>query len=152
MTGDPRLSSSTVQPAVQHRPAPSGCITGQERGLRCLPVVPGSPYCDNHNPDRRERRREITKRAARASHPRRVSPELEAWADTIDLTTDEGRARSLTEVAQLVVREELRESTGNTIAALARAAAGGKAPKPAPVAPLLIEVERYSNSHPGPAS
>jgi hypothetical protein len=76
---------------------------------------------------------------------------MEMWALTLDLTTDEGRARSMTEVAQLVAREALTPGQGNAIAALARAAAGGKAPKPAPAERVIVEVARYGNGHPEPA-
>jgi hypothetical protein len=140
VTGEPPVSSSPVQHTVQH------CIIGQERGIRCLPVVPGSLYCDNHHPDRKDRRRENNRLAARASHIRRVTPEMEAWADSLDLTTDEGRAQSLTDVARLVAKEGLTPAQGNAIAALARAA-GIKATKPSTEPKsIVVEVAKYGQN------
>lgn len=145
MTGEGAMSPRPAQRTVQHRSAPSECVVGREQGIRCLPVVPGSIYCDNHHPDRRERRREITRRAAQASHARRPDPEVMAWADTLDFTADEARARGLTEVAQLVAREGLTPAQGNAIAALARAAAPQQ--RVAPKAKPAVVVEVVGNGH-----
>jgi hypothetical protein len=138
LTGDPGAFTDAVQPTVQHREAPSGCVVGRERGFRCLPVVPGSIYCANHDPDRKDRRRQITTRAAQQSHAQRVDPAVILWADTLDLTTDETRARGLTEVAQLVAKGGLTSQQGATIAALARAAAPQHGPKALKQTPQII--------------
>lgn len=141
--GESAAPADAVQPRTQHRPAPSACLVGQERGIRCLPVVPGSLYCDNHHPDRKARRLEITRLAARASHARRTDPEMEAWADKLDWTTDEQRTQALRDVAVLVAKGGLTPAQGNAIAALARAAAA-KPPKTPPAkAPLIMEVQQY---------
>jgi hypothetical protein len=74
---------------------------------------------------------------------------METWAESLDFTTEEGRARSLTEVAQLVAKQAISPAEGNAIAALARAATS-RTPKPAPSAPLVVEVAKYGNGHEGP--
>jgi hypothetical protein len=152
MTGDPIMSPSPSQPTTLRRPASSDCLVGQERGFRCLPVLPGRPYCAKHDPDQLEARRAQARLAARASHVRRVTPEMETWAESLDFTTEEGRARSLTEVAQLVAKQAISPAEGNAIAALARAATT-RVPKVTPPAPLVVEVAKYDrNGHSEPQS
>ncbi len=113
--------STTPVPTVQ-RPV-LRCVVGQERGRQCLPVVPGSIYCHNHHPDRREEQSRRNSRAAKASHTAaRPDPELEAWAETLDFSTKEARERGLAEAARLVAKGSMTPAQGNTIAALARAA------------------------------
>jgi hypothetical protein len=138
MTGKTDAPFSPVQPPVQHRPAPSGCIVGQERGQQCFPVVPGSLYCDNHDPQRRESRQAITRRAARASHERRKDPELEAWASTIDFSSEEKRQQALRETAARVVTGKLAPAEGHVVAALARAAVSK--PAKTTLAPRVLHV------------
>jgi hypothetical protein len=107
-------------------------------------VVPGRPWCAKHDPERQAANRENARLAARASHARRPDPELEAWADTLDWSSEEKREQALREVAVLVAKSGLTPAQGQAIAALARAAAmrPGKAAKPLP--PLLVEVQRFA--------
>lgn len=151
VTGQVDMSSPPVQLPAQHRPAPTACIVGLERGLRCLPVVPGSLYCDNHSPDRRERRREITRLAARASHAHRPDPALEAWADTFAWEDEAGVRQSLREAAALVAKGDLSPAQGNTIAALAREWRARPAKPAQGKGPLVVEVQRYGTNGQGPA-
>jgi hypothetical protein len=120
----------------------TACIVGQERGFRCLPNVPGRPFCAKHDPERKADNVETAKLAARASHSRRPDPELEAWAGTLDFATDESRRRTLEEAARHVAMGRLSAAQAGAIAALARAAAG-KTPPPAPKrAPVVVELAR----------
>lgn len=147
MSGDPLVSLPPSQPASQ-RPLRRECSHGRENGTRCaLPADPITLLCQRHDPAQLEARRAQASLAARASHTRRVTPEMEAWAESLDFTTEDGRARSLTEVAQLVAKEAMTPAQGNAIAALARAAGGKPTPK-APAAPLVVEVERHDSGGP----
>jgi hypothetical protein len=115
------------------------CIVGQERGFRCLPVIPNTSWCAKHHPDRKADNVATAKRAARASHARRVDPEIEAWAASLDLSTDEPRRRVLTEAARYVAVGKLSAAQAAAIAALVRAA--GKGAPPSPTKPRSIIVE-----------
>ena len=99
-----------------------------------------------HDPERRHLLSDEARTAARVSHARRADPDVEAWAETLDFTTDEGRARGLTEVAQLVAKGGLTPSQGATIAALARAAEP-KTTKPVKAQPVIVEVQRFGGQN-----
>jgi hypothetical protein len=152
VTGDASVSPSRSQQRLL-QPQQPRCAALTANGTPCgFPPPAGAVLCQRHDPDQAEVRRAHNRLAAHASHIRRVTPEMETWAESLDFTTEDGRARSLTEVAQLVAKEALTPGQGNAIAALARAAAGGKTPKPAPSAPLIVEVAKYGNGHQEPAS
>src|SRR5262245_45459640 len=138
---DADASPPPVQHSVQHRPALGACIVGQERGLRCLPVVPGSPYCHNHHPDRREQQSAQNSIASKTSHAIRTDPELEAWADNLDFSPEKLK-QTLQEVAQFVAKGALTAAQGNAIAALARVATVERSAKPAPT-PVEVVVQRF---------
>lgn len=124
------------------------CIVGQERGLRCLPVIPGRPYCAKHDPERKQENRKAARLAARASHARRPDPEFEAWAASLVETnwTDEAIAlQRLGEAMGHVATGRLTAAQGNAIAALARAARMKPAKAAPPAQPLVVEVQRYAN-------
>lgn len=131
--------------------APAGCIVGQERGFRCLPVIPNTPWCAKHHPDRKAANRDAAKLAARASHARRRDPELEAWAAGLDLSTGESRGRVLTEAAQRVATGQLAAAQASAIAALVRAAAGKPGTSSPPTAPRSIVVESALTNGRAPA-
>jgi hypothetical protein len=125
-TADRAPSVSSTQPVTQPRPASAGCIVGQERGFRCLSVVPGSPYCAKHHPDRKAENRENASIAARTSHARRPDPALEAWVKSgaFDWTKRRAAYVCLGQVAVYVALGVLAPSVGNSIAALARSRLG----------------------------
>jgi hypothetical protein len=84
--------------------------------------------------------------AAKGSHEWKPAPEIEAWADTLDFSTPEGRQRGLTEAARLVAQGGLSVGQGNAIAALARAAEGRPSTAPKKPATVLVEVARYGQN------
>jgi hypothetical protein len=115
-------------------------------GETCGALVIGpSRFCQRHDPEQATIRRRQASDAAKRSHEWRPDPELEAWADTLDFSTDEGRRRGLTEAAQLVAKGGLSVGQGTAIAALARAAEGKPKAQEKPNRPLVVEV--LGNGH-----
>jgi hypothetical protein len=128
----------------------SDCIVGAERGFRCLPVVPGSVYCQKHHPDKRAENREAARLAARASHARRPDPEFEEWAASLvetDWSNETVYLQRLGEAMGHVATGRLSAAQGNALAALARAARMKPVKASPPAAPLVVEVQRFGNGH-----
>ena len=137
MTGDPGVSISTTQPPSQRRV----CVVGQARGLRCLPVVPGTEHCAKHHPDLASQRSEQAAEAAKASHATwRPDPELEAWADAITWDDEDSVYAFLRETAVLVAKKGLTPQQGQVMARLAeeRLKAFQKAPAQAGTVEVVI--------------
>jgi hypothetical protein len=120
-------------------PASTACIVGQERGQRCLPVVPGSPYCDNHNPDRRERRLEITRKAARRSHEGRQPAPLDLPPEgmTPDYSTPASRTRYREVVASARAHGKLDDKAAATLLAAVDGAMKDQPKAPARLVPAV---------------
>jgi hypothetical protein len=109
-------------------------------------VMSGGRYCPKHDPSRQHLLSSEGQTAGRASHAGRSDPEVAAWADTLNFTTDAGRASGLTEVAQLVAKGGLTPSQGATIAALARAAAPAKENKSKGEKTVVVEVQKFGQN------
>ena len=99
------------------------------------------------SPEQIARRSRSAQKAAQRSHDWTPDPELEAWADSLDFSTDEGRRRGLTEAAQLVAKGGLSVGQGNAIAALARAAEGKPTTKTPEKRSVVVEVQPFGNGH-----
>jgi hypothetical protein len=135
MMADRAPSVFSEQHPEMLRSAPSssvtGCLTGQERGFQCLPVIPGSLYCANHDPARSGARRQKAQRAARSrvvqarSRPD-PNPALETWltSGAFDWTKRKSAYACLAQVAVHVARGTITPSQANAIAALARSRLG----------------------------
>ena len=80
------------------------CIIGQERGYKCLPVIPGTPWCAKHHPDRAAERSRQSREAAlaRVPEPPPVNDEIEKWLVSIDYDSPDACRKVLREVSQLV--------------------------------------------------
>jgi len=136
---------SPTQPPTQLRSASSGCVVGQERGFRCLPVIPGTPWCAKHHPERQAENRQHARMAARASHARRTDPALDAWAATLASSRAETREQALREAAVLVAKRILTAAEGHAIVALSREAdRREKAAKPTTPARVVVEVQKFN--------
>lgn len=129
--------------------AATACIVGQERGFRCLPPVPGRPFCAKHDPERKADNVAAARRAALASHARRVDPELVAWSAGLDLSTDDSRRRVLTEAAMHVATGKLSAAQAGAIAALVRAAAGKPGATPPTTRPPIVVESALANGRAG---
>jgi hypothetical protein len=138
----------------------SDCIIGQEHGISCLPVVPGSSWCANHHPDLSAERRAKAERAARASHTRRPDPELKRWAesDAFDWTKRGNATQVLGDAARYVARSaarrgELTPQHATALATLARARLGRRAQAAQAKRHRSYVVETYGNGRtPEPAA
>ena len=145
VTGESAAPFSPTQPPTQLRLASSGCVVGQERGFRCLPVIPGSPWCAKHHPERGAENRQHARLAARASHARRQDPALEAWAATLASSNAETREQALREAAVLVAKRVLTAAEGHAIVALSREAdRRARVAKPASPSRVVVEVQQVS--------
>jgi hypothetical protein len=113
-------------------------------GEKCgaLPIR-DSGWCQRHDPEQAAIRRQQSSQAAKRSHEWRPDPEIETWAETLDLSTPEGRARAMTETARLVAAGGLSVGQAHAIAQLARAAEGRPSTAPKKPATVLVEVARY---------
>jgi hypothetical protein len=106
-------------------------------------------YCQRHDPSPEQvaLRSRTAREAARRSHEWKPDPEITSWAESIDFTTPEGRARGLTETARLVAQGGLSVGQANAIAALARAAEGRTGKPPEKVLPqLVVEVPHFGGN------
>lgn len=146
MTGQPTASFPPSQPLSQR----IACEVEQATGIRCpLPAsgATGYRFCQRHDPQQAEQRRAQARQAAKASHATfRPDPELEAWADTLDWSTEEKREQALLEAAVLVAKGGLTPAQGNAIAALARAAAARPAKMVRPTPALVVEVQKFGHN------
>ena len=136
---DSGASTLTSQQALQQ--GSTRCLARRRDGGECgmtPTIMSGGRYCPKHDPDRQHLLSTEGQLAGRASHAPHSSIEVQAWADTLDFSTEESRARGLCEVARLVAQGGLTPSQGATIAALARAAAPQHGLKPPKQAPQII--------------
>ena len=145
MTPEPGVSFSPSQPPSQLR----RCVVGLERGLKCLPVVPNTEYCDRHHPDRAVQRTERASQAARASHATwRPDPEIETWADNITWDTEEEVHRFLHETAVFVAKKAITPAQGQVMARLAEERLKGFQKAPAQAPSYQVVVGDYSRPTP----
>jgi hypothetical protein len=148
--GKSAASSLPTQPPTHPRPT-SACVVGQERGFRCLPVIPGTAWCQKHHPDYGEERRRHAREAARARivPPPPVDDELGRWLESLDFTTEAGCRNALVETARRVGKRLLPAGIGREIrlaAADALKSFAGTKTK-ASRSPVLVEVQRFGRAH-----
>jgi hypothetical protein len=146
MTGEPGVSEPTTQLPSQRRPASSDCLIGRDRGLRCLPVIPGTPWCAKHHPERAGQRSAQGREAAltRTRPPSGFGPE---WEDP-DFKTTEARIAFREAVAGARGRKQLDDKASATLLAACDGAmkdehAARPAKGDAPQAPLIVEIQKF---------
>lgn len=109
-------------------------------------AVSGGRYCPKHDPDRRHLLADEARSAAKASHAPRLTPELEAWADSINWDDEAGVHRSLREAAVLVLKRGLTPAQALALAKLADLRLRQQKAAPKPPLPLVVEVQNFGQN------
>jgi len=156
VTGEPVVPPSTLQQTLQ-RGSASRCLGRRRDGDECGMTVTASSgwrWCPKHDPERQHLLADEARAAARASHAPRLTPELEAWADSIDWSDEAGVHSSLKEAAVLVLKRGLTPAQAQAMAKLAdlRLRQMKAPPKAATALEVVVSDFRDGTRSNGPAS